>query len=116
MMQNFLQRLNADPQSVSFQDTMAIIEQHYNYQPTAFRNGPLSNAPGNNEGSCKLFYFAHLRHLNLLQTLHCFGDYYRRDVLLHPDAADHGNIRQFMVTSWAGIEFDGEPLTQRKQP
>ena len=35
------------------------------------------------------------------------GDYYRVDVLQHPDATDHQNIRQFIQYGWAGITFEG---------
>ena len=40
------------------------------------------------------------------QTLACFGDYYRVDVLENPNAYDHQNIRQFMEHGWCGVEFE----------
>lgn len=107
---SFLQQLRDAPTSISFSDTLAVIEANYHFTPTAFRNGQHQNAAGQNSGSCKLFSFAQLHQLSPIQTLHCFGDYYRNDVLKNPDANDHQNIRQFIHTGWAGIHFDGDVL------
>jgi hypothetical protein len=106
----FLQKLECSPEQVDFNDTMAIIDNLYEFTPTAFRNGELHNAPGQNSGSCKLFAFARLQGLSEQQTLACFGAYYREDVLQHPEGTDHQNIRQFMRGGWAGIEFAASPL------
>ncbi len=95
---------------VSFAETMAVIAENYVYSPTAFRNGELDNAAGQNEGSCKIFAFAQLNELTEEQTLSLFGDYYRVDVLQNPDANDHQNIRQFMEQGWAGIVFENAAL------
>ncbi|MBI5430156.1 MAG: HopJ type III effector protein [Nitrosomonadales bacterium] len=114
-LKNFLQRLQETPGSVTFDDTMAVIGSLYEFTPTAFRNGPLLNEAGKNNGSCKLFSFASLHGLSQQQTLHCFGAYYRDDVLKHPDGTDHQNIRNFIQTGWDGIKFDGNALTP-KQP
>lgn len=106
----------AQGQAVAFQDTLAVIAEHYVYIPTAFRNGleqPVLNAAGSNEGSCKLFAFAQLHRLSVSHTLALFGDYYRLDVLQHPEGTDHSNIRRFMQDGWAGIAFDGEALLPR---
>ncbi len=109
----FLRRLETSPDSIAFSDTIAMIEANYDFTPTAFRNGDLHNAAGQNSGSCKIFSFARLHDLSAPQTLHCFGDYYRTDVLGNPGGADHQNIRHFMKTGWAGISFEGEPLKPR---
>ncbi len=109
----FLQRLHDVPGSVAFNDTIATIDALYHFAPTAFRNGGLRNEAGQNNGSCKLFSFARLHNLSEQQTLHCFGDYYRQDVLGNPGGADHQNIRNFMKTGWAGISFDGAALTRK---
>lgn len=105
-----LTQLNTTPETVQFNDVMSVISEIYHYQPSAFQNGALSNQAGQNEGSCKLFAFAKLQQLSEQQTLHCFGDYYRVDVLQHPQASDHQNIRNFMNTGWQGISFSTEPL------
>lgn len=113
-MQSFLQRLGSAPEDVTFDETMAVIDAHYDFTPTAFRNGTLHNAAGQNNGSCKLFSFARLHGLPQQQTLHCFGKHYRDDVLKHPDGSDHQNIRNFIKTGWNSIEFDGDALTSKK--
>ena len=109
----FLQRLRETPGQIEFADSIAAIESHYDYTPTAFRNGALENAAGQNGGSCKIFSFARLQGLDEQATLACFGRYYREDVLLHPDASDHQNIRTFMRSGWSGIAFEGNALSVR---
>ena len=109
----FLHRLRETPEQIEFADTIATIDAHHDYTPTAFRNGEVVNAAGQNGGSCKIFAFAKLHGLNPEQTLACFGCYYRDDVLKHPDASDHPNIRNFMRTGWSGIVFEGQALAAR---
>jgi hypothetical protein len=43
--------------------------------------------------------------------LACFGTYYRDDVLANPEGSDHGNIRNFMKTGWAGVSLPEGVLT-----
>ncbi len=109
----FLRRLSDAPESIAFNETMAIIDTLYAFTPTAFKNGALHNEAGQNNGSCKLFSFARLQELSQQQTLHCFGAYYRDDVLKHPNGTDHQNIRNFIASGWAGIEFSGDALTPK---
>jgi hypothetical protein len=110
---DFLQRLRQTPEQIEFADTIAVIESTYDYSPTAFRNGEVHNAAGQNGGSCKIFAFAKLQALDERSTLACFGRYYREDVLQHPDASDHQNIRNFMRTGWTGVAFEGDALSPR---
>ncbi|MBI1174348.1 MAG: type III effector [Sideroxydans sp.] len=110
----FLQRLQTAPDSIAFNETIAVVDALYDFTPTAFRNGELLNAAGQNNGSCKLFSFAQQHGLSPQQTLHCFGDYYRKDVLDHPDGTDHQNIRNFMRSGWDGIAFDGSALAAKR--
>ena len=110
---DFLLRLHATPEQIEFTDTIAAIENVYEYAPTAFRNGDVHNAAGQNGGSCKIFAFAKRHGLSEAETLACFGRYYREDVLQQPEATDHQNIRNFMRTGWAGIAFEGEALKPR---
>jgi len=110
-LQQFLSRLRSEPESIEFDDCMAVIEAEYNFTPTAFTNGDVSNAADENNGSCKIFAFAQLQSLSADETLACFGHYYRDDVLQHPDGTDHSNIRSFMQHGWIGVEFKGMPLT-----
>lgn len=108
--QSFLQQLKTQPESIAFTDTIAMIDANYNFTPTAFKNGELQNEAGQNNGSCKLFAFAKLQNLTPQKTLACFGAYYRDDVLKHPEATDHQNIRNFMKFGWAGIQYQGSAL------
>lgn len=108
-----LQAVASHPGSVDFAEVMSVIADHYDYTPTAFKNGELHNDAGQNEGSCKLFAFAKLHNLNEQQTLALFGGYYRDDVLGNPDGNDHGNIRNFMQSGWDGVVFSGDALISK---
>lgn len=109
----FLENLNTQTESITFSDTMAVIEANYEFTPTAFSNGDTENAADTNNGSCKIFAFGLLNNLDEAHTLACFGDYYRKDVLENPEGSDHQNIRNFITSGWAGIEFSGEALSNK---
>ena len=100
---------------VSFEETIAVITENYQYKATEFSNGlnedTLVNKAGTNEGSCKIFAFAKIHQLDQQQTLNLFGDYYRLDVLNDPLGTGHQNIRNFMKYGWEGIFLKGEALT-----
>lgn len=113
-LEDFLEKLKNNPQGIEFDDTMSVIESHYNFTPVAFNNGNLQNQAGENQGSCKLFAFARVQGLNEQETLYCFGQFYRVDVLANPEGDSHQNIRNFMKTGWNGIHFDAQPLTAIK--
>lgn len=106
----FLKLLEHRMDTVTFDQTIAVVDRHYRYFPTAFTNGELHNPAGVNEGSCKVLAFATLHQLSVEQALACFGDYYRKDVLGNPKGADHANIRSFIKNGWAGVTFAGQPL------
>ena len=109
-----LSQLANDPDTVAFDQVIDVINANYDYTPTRFFSGEApnqrTNEAGTNEISCKVFAFALLQNLDKDQTLNCFGDYYRIDVLLNPEGTDHGNIRNFARSGWVGINFDGQPL------
>lgn len=117
-LEQLIANLNCDANSIDFNDVMAVIIDNYNYQPVRFRNGlsdtAVVNQAGTNEGSCKIFAFAKLHNLSENQTLACFGDYYRADVLKHPEKDDHQNIRNFIQDGWGGITFFGDALVLKK--
>lgn len=110
-LQQFLEQLQNTPEAVAFDDTMAVIDQNYEFTPTAFSNGDQHNAAGENNGSCKILAFAHRHQLSEEQTLACFGRFYREDVLGQPDGDSHQNIRNFMKTGWQGVQFTQAPLS-----
>lgn len=114
MQNDFLVRVKAitgdTAEVLDFAKTIAFIDAHYLFHPTAFSNGTVNNDAGQNNGSCKIFAFAQREQLNPQQTLSLFGQYYQ-DVLSAPDGEDHANIRSFMQHGWAGIQFEGAALT-----
>ena len=101
-----ISRLALNDASVEFKEVMKIISTYYHYQPSLFSNGDVVNQAGTNEGSCKIFAFAKLHGLSEHATLNCFGQYYREDVLAHPQGSDHANIRSFMQKGWQGVLFE----------
>ena len=116
-MSNVIEKLKTSPEAVSFQEVIAFIDANYGYTPCKFVNGSgdraAVNEAGTNEGSCKIFAFAQLNALSEAETLQCFGDYYRKDVLENPEGSDHANIRNFMKTGWGGVTFDGQALSSK---
>ena len=114
---SFLEKINNNV-PVSFDETIAVIIENYQYQATEFSNGlnqdTLVNKAGTNEGSCKIFAFAQIHQLDEQQTLNLFGDYYRLDVLNDPQGTGHQNIRNFMKYGWEGICFNSAALTALK--
>lgn len=108
--ENFLNKVKSNPELITFQETIEIIESNYNFTPTTFKNGNQINNAGENNGSCKIFAFAKLHQLEKEETLALFGSYYFDDVLKNPEGNDHQNIRNFMTFGWDGISFEGDAL------
>lgn len=117
-LETLIKKIKGNPETTEFNDVIDIIGQHYHYTPTRFVNGTeddsIVNEAGENEGSCKIFSFAQIHQLDDLQTLNCFGKYYREDVLQNPEASDHANIRTFMKHGWQQIRFDNDALTNKQ--
>lgn len=101
----------AEEAAVDFKTTMEVIDNNYDFTPTAFTNGNTENAANTNNGSCKLFAFAQLNNMSQQAALNLFGDFYTKDVLQNPDGDDHQNIRNFMQSGFAGLDFTGQALT-----
>lgn len=117
--EELIMQIKTRPETVEFEEVIDGIDDYYDYTPTHFTNGQghdvVINQPGSNEGSCKIFAFATLEGLNEEETLACFGKYYREDVLQHPQANDHANIRTFMRHGWSGIHFEHSALVRHKK-
>jgi len=115
--QKLIQKIKSQPDAVSFNEVIESISSNYNYTASRFSNGVTNdqviNEAGSNEGSCKIFAFAKLNGLDEQQTLNCFGDFYRDDVLSNPNGDDHANIRTFMRHGWAGISFEQNALSAK---
>lgn len=112
-LQAFKKKLSNSPIEIEFSETMAVIDELYSFTPTEFKNGNIINKENQNNGSCKLFAFAQLQRFSKEQTLACFGQFYKQDVLKNPDGDDHQNIRNFINFSWEGIEFKTNPLKEK---
>ena len=110
---NFLEQLKESPEAIDFNVLISLIDKNYIFTPTLFKNGDLTNQKDENNGSCKLFYFAKLQGLTEDETVACFGAYYRDDVLKNPDSDNHQNIRNFIKYGWQGLEFEGKALTEK---
>ncbi|AQS94831.1 type III effector [Polaribacter sp. BM10] len=110
IIQEFKTKLKLNPSAILFADTMQVIEDNYNFTPTAFKNGTIENKAGENAGSCKLFAFAKLQKLTKEETLFCFGEHYK-NVLEDANGTSHQNIRNFMNTGFDGLTFESEALT-----
>jgi DNA-binding IscR family transcriptional regulator len=106
----FIDNVKQNPESISFQEIINLIDSNYTFTPTAFKNGNQQNNAGENNGSCKIFAFAKMNNLEKDEALALFGSYYFDDVLKNPDGNDHQNIRNFMASGWDGISFDGKAL------
>ncbi|MGQ7817453.1 HopJ type III effector protein [Metapseudomonas furukawaii] len=96
----------------AFADTLAFIAAGYDYQQSAFSNGPVENAAGQNEGSCKTLGLALLEGFTREEALLAFGEHYRA-VLASPEGSDHGNIRALMDTGLEGVRFERQPLSRK---
>lgn len=107
---SLIEKIKTNPETIEFQEVIAVVDASYQFQPTKFRNGNTINEAGQNSGSCKVFSFAKLNALSQEETLACFGAFYRNDVLQNPAGTDHQNIRNFIQFGWDGIEFEGQAL------
>jgi len=107
---DLLDKIQNNPEAVLFAEVIEYIDSNYAFTPTRFTNSETVNEANQNNGSCKIFYFAQMNQLTPEQTLQLFGDYYRIDVLQNPDGTDHQNIRNFMKYGWDRISFDGNAL------
>ena len=109
MLDAFFIQLSTEPQTISFEQSIEIIDQHYLFTPTAFQNGQQANQAGENNGACKILAFGQLHQLSEPQTLQLFGHFYQQ-VIATPAGTDHQNIRNFMRTGWDGVSFSQKPL------
>ncbi|MEH8016716.1 HopJ type III effector protein [Rheinheimera muenzenbergensis] len=112
MLEQFFIQLSTEPETISFEQSIALIDALYQFSPSAFHNGELYNAAGENSGSCKILAFGLLHQLSAPQTLFLFGDYYRM-VLDNPKGTDHQNIRNFIRSGWDGVSFEQPALTAK---
>jgi len=111
--EDFKNKLKSTPETLNFSDTISVIEENYDFTPSAFKNGDLENKEDQNLGSCKVFSFALKQQFSKEETLACFAQYYFIDVLENPNGTDHKNIRNFMNTGFEGLVFESETLVDK---
>jgi len=109
----FNANLEMDASELMFEEVMEMIDEHYESGLIEFKNGDITNAQGENEGSAKVLSYAALAQLDKETTLKLWGQYYR-DVLATPEGTDHANIRNFMKTGWEGVPFENGVALTRK--
>ncbi len=95
-----------------FDQVIDHIDSLYMFRPTAFRNGPLYNAIGENSGAARVLAFGQLHHLSVLDTLSLFAEHWQA-VKAKPEGDDHKNIRYFKKYGWSGLSFDHPPLVPK---
>jgi hypothetical protein len=99
--------------NVTFEEAIALIDEHYLYISVPFQNGDVSNAAGENTDVAKILAFGLITQMNKEQTLSCFGDAYRK---LSKEGNDHENIRAFTKNGFDGVVFDrGIPISSKLQ-
>lgn len=101
-----------DQGNAKFSDVLDFINARYDFTATAFDNGSVHNAAGENSGSCRVFAFAQLQGLSAVDTVKLFAEH-AASVHAHPEGTDHQNIRNFIQHGWAGIKMAGTALTPK---
>lgn len=94
---------------INFAAVLANIDDQYTHVPTAFKNGDQTNSSTENQGSARALFYARLNNLSKEETLRLFAEHYQ-NVLDNPTANNHQNIRQFMLSGWEGVLFEGTVL------
>lgn len=97
---------------LAFSEVIATIDAYFEFTPTRFTNGTVTNEANTNNGSCKVLAFAKMYQLEAKETLFLFGEHYQK-VLATPEEMDHQNIRNFINSGWEGISFEGKALELR---
>ena len=47
-LQDYLEQVKSKPKSADFKETMALIDQYYQFFPASFKNGEIYNEAGTN--------------------------------------------------------------------
>lgn len=108
---HFRQTLQAKP---GFSDTLAFIDAHFEFTPTAFTNHVLMNQANENQGSCRVIALAKYAGFSDEEALLAFGEHYRH-VRSNPSGNNHANIRTLMEYGLASVSFEHFPLTAKQE-
>jgi hypothetical protein len=95
-----------------FSEVLETIDASYDFIPSKFTNGSVTNEANTNNGSCKVFSFAKLNELKVAETLFLFGEHYQK-VVETPNEVDHQNIRNFIKFGREGIHFEKDALQEK---
>ena len=49
---HLLEKIEASPNTITFDDTISVIDTNYTFTPTKFTNSDTTNEAGSNNGSC----------------------------------------------------------------
>eukprot|EP00584_Thalassiosira_punctigera_P008337 CAMPEP_0172529752 /NCGR_PEP_ID=MMETSP1067-20121228/3743_1 /TAXON_ID=265564 ORGANISM="Thalassiosira punctigera, Strain Tpunct2005C2" /NCGR_SAMPLE_ID=MMETSP1067 /ASSEMBLY_ACC=CAM_ASM_000444 /LENGTH=210 /DNA_ID=CAMNT_0013313871 /DNA_START=35 /DNA_END=667 /DNA_ORIENTATION=+ len=109
----FNANLEMSGDDLMFDEFITLCDEQYEYGLIEFKNGDITNGPGENDGSAKVLSYAALADFDKDMTLKLWGQYYR-DVVATPEKDDHQNIRNFMKYGWDGVDFsNGIALTKK---
>lgn len=112
-LKELLATLHTTPKTLVFAEVIDTIESEFDYTPSAFTNGKTHSQANENQGSCKVFAFAHQAGLSEAHTLRLFAEHYV-DVLADENGSSHQNIRAFMKSGWKGVSFEHKNVLKKK--
>jgi hypothetical protein len=98
----FAEDIKSGKKEVSLQESVAFIDQHYDYFAVPFTVGDIENKANENTNIAKILSFALMTKMDEDQTLRLFGEVYRN---LSPNGNDHLNIRNFKKYGWNRVIF-----------
>ena len=100
----FAERIKKGGSVKNFDETLSLIDTHYNYFAVPFTCGDAVNPPNVNTGAAKVFSFGLMTKMSVDETLKLFGEHYD-SVKSNPNGSDHANIRNFIKKGWAGSTY-----------
>ena len=100
----FAEKIKAGGSPENFAQTIALIDEHYQYFEVPFSVGDVKNKPNENTGSAKVFSLGLMTRMDEKATLRLFGEHYTA-VQATPQGNDHANIRSFIKNGFPGVEF-----------
>lgn len=112
-LKELLAAVHTNPESLVFDEVLQAIESEFEFTPSAFTNGKVHSQANENQGSCKVFAFAHQAGLSKGLTLALFAEHYA-EVLQNINGTSHQNIRSFMKSGWKGVSFEKKNVLVKK--
>ena len=100
----FAEKIKAGGSPANFAETIALIDEHYQYFEVPFSVGDVKNKANENTGSAKVLSLGLMTRMDEKATLRLFGEHYAQ-VQATPQGTDHANIRSFIKNGFPGVEF-----------